>query len=130
MFHKVEEMFSSLLKAFKSRKNSNSRNRKNTRKNNRRNSRNQRQNGGVMDIGNIGTSFYYRPYTASSPDNIAQRFGDIGSGTTYVIPPSPPYQHTFQYNSHGTQGIMNPGNVTKLNDSFPTLASPPPYQHK
>ena len=126
-------MFSSLLKAL--RKNTvstrkNKSNRKATRRaeRNRNASANRRQYGGVADLANLGTSLYWRPYVASAPDNMLQRVGDAASGSTYVIPPSPPYQHTFQYVSHGTNGVVPPTSVTRINDPSPVLAHPAPYQ--
>jgi len=103
-------------------------NRKANRKANRKSTR-KAQRGGLVDIANLATSLYSRPYTADAPPNILQTLGANASGATSPAgSPSSPSDHTWQYVSNGTAGIINPGNVSFVNNEFARLANPSPWQ--
>ena len=102
---------------------------KSTRRNNsQRKNNTRRQHGGIASPLNFGTAMYWRPYSPSAPDNYLQQVGDNSYGHTYQIPSSNPSSAAWGYISSGTKGLLNPGNITNLNDNFNTLASPVPYQ--
>ena len=107
----------------KSQRAKSTRRNRSTRKNNGR-----KQRGGVANLMNFGPSMYWRPYTASQPDNILQKMGETAFGSTYVSPSSSPSQPSWGYLSTGTKGTLNPGNITRINENGATLASPTPYQ--
>ena len=106
------------------RKSSRKANRKSSRKANRRG-----QRGGLADISNLGASLYSRPYLASAPVNTFQSLGASVTGSTSPVPvSSSPTAHTWGYVSNGIVGTINPSNITKIGDSFESLASPAPWQ--
>lgn len=68
-----------------------------------------------------------RPFVASVPPNILQWGYNAAVGGPAPVPSSP-VQHTWQYLSNGTSGLINPGNVTPINSDMTRLASPAPWQ--
>ena len=117
------------------RKSSRKAERKSSRKNARslRSRKNRRQHGGIMDITNLGSSLYTRPYTADSPPNAFQTIGAAVTGSTNPIPinipnPNSPVNNNWSYVSNGTAGIINPSNITPIGNNFSSLASPSPWQ--
>jgi len=111
------------------RKNSRKTLRKNSRKVSRKNRKTLRRNRRSHRGGDLMTSLAYHPYLSSVPQNMIQN-AVLSSEGTY--PPTPvsgnPTVQTWEYNSRGTAGTINPGIVTPIGNDFQRLASPPPWQ--
>ena len=79
--------------------------------------------------GDLMTSLVYHPYLSSVPQNLIQNSVLSVQGTH---PPTPvsgnPTVQTWDYNSRGTAGVINPGLVTPIGNDFQRLASPAPWQ--
>jgi len=79
--------------------------------------------------GDLMTSLVYHPYLSSNPQNMIQNSVLSAQGTH---PPTPvsgnPTVQTWEYNSRGTAGVINPGLVTPIGNDFQRLASPAPWQ--
>lgn len=128
---KVNRKASRKMNRKASRKANRKANRKASRKMNRKASRKNRKNqrGGLIDYTNLGASLYSRPFLASAPPNMFQAVNAVTSGATSPVPvSSSPSSHTWGYVSRGTDGIINPGNITAIGDNFEKLASPAPWQ--
>lgn len=110
------------------RKNSRKTLRKNSRKAYRKTYRRNRSNHSHRG-GDLMTSLAYHPYLSSVPQNMIQNAVLSAEGTH---PPTPvsgnPTVQTWEYNSRGTAGVINPGLVTPIGNDFQRLASPAPWQ--
>ena len=128
--NKVGGKRSNMRKSRANRKNS----RKTTRKNRKaaKNSRKNRSNRKTYRRhrgGDLTTSLLYHPYISSVPSGTLQNSILNWEGTEPAVPVSGnPTVQTWNYNSHGTAGIINPGLVTPITSNFGQLASPPPWQ--
>lgn len=97
-------------------------NRKNSRKANRKTARRHRG-------GDLTTSLMYHPYISSIPSGTVQNTILNWEGTHPPVPVSGnPTVQSWDYASHGTKGLINPGLVTPIVGNFEKLASPPPWQ--
>ena len=110
------------------RKNSRKTMRKNSRKASHKNRKTYRRNRSHRG-GDLMTSLVYHPYLSSNPQNMIQNSVLSAQGT---YPPTPvsgnPTVQTWDYNSRGTAGVINPGLVTPIGNDFQRLASPAPWQ--
>lgn len=82
-----------------------------------------------MKGGNMLESLTYRPVISTAPPNIAQiGYHNITGGTASLPAPASPVNHTWQYMSNGTAGVINPGVVTEIQGDMTKLANPAPWQ--
>ncbi len=81
--------------------------------------------------GNLMDSIAMRtvPYLSTPYPNVIQSLSNSWSGNPTPVPaPSSPVQHTWQPVSNGMAGVINPGAVSNIPDTFVKLASPAPWQ--
>lgn len=82
-----------------------------------------------MRGGNMLESLISRPVLSTVPENLLQiGVHNVQGGVPSMPVPSSPVQHTWQYMSNGTQGLINPGLVTQIDSDMTKLASPAPWQ--
>ena len=109
------------------RKNSRKTLRKNSRKASRKNRKTYRRKN--HRGGDLMTSLAYHPYLSTVPQNTVQNVVLSAEGTYPSTPVSGnPTVQTWEYNSRGTAGVINPGLVTPIGNDFQRLASPAPWQ--
>jgi hypothetical protein len=79
--------------------------------------------------GDLMTSLTHHPYLSTVPQNMIQNTVLSAQGTHPSTPVSGnPTVQTWDYNSRGTAGTINPGLVTPIGNDFQRLASPTPWQ--
>jgi len=87
------------------------------------------QRGGLPTLTSLTDALLTRsPYYSSVPANYLQNSGLSGSGSTYVAPSPAPTSPSFVYANKGIDGIINPGKISIIDNSFAQLASPSPWQ--
>ena len=119
-----------MRKSRANRKNTRKATRKNMRKANRKNSRKaNRKTARRYRGGDLSSSLLYHPFISSSPSGILQNAVLNAEGIHPPVPMSGnPTVQAWNYDSHGTQGLINPGPITPIVGTFDKLASPPPWQ--
>lgn len=81
----------------------------------------------VKDMGNSLTQF--RPVLSSAPPNYGQMALHAYSGNPANVPePANPTSQVWQFESRGSEGAINPGNITPIMKSMDQLARPTPWQ--
>ena len=96
----------------------------------KRQTRKRTQFGGLPSFASLGDAILARtPQYGTVPMNYLQTSGLSSSGSTYVPPSGSPTSQAFQYNNKGIDGLINPGKVTVIDNSFGELASPAPWQN-
>jgi hypothetical protein len=79
--------------------------------------------------GSLLDSAMMRPYLASPYPNPVQSAYESWSGNPASVPTaSYPVNHTWEYKSHGIEGIINPGMISSIKNDLTKLASPAPWQ--
>jgi len=96
----------------------------------KRQTRKRSQNGGLPSFASLTDALLARsPQAGTVPMNYLQTSALSSSGSTYVPASSSPTSPAFKYNNKGIDGLINPGKVTVIDNSFGELASPAPWQN-
>ena len=81
-----------------------------------------------MKGGDLLESIASRPYLASTPPNMIQTTVHSLSGDTQQIPfPSDPTEATWAFLNKGIEGVVNPGTVATIPNTFLNMANPAPW---
>ncbi len=94
---------------------------------------NRRMRGGVLGfdtVKDMGTSLtQFRPFLSSAPPNYGQMALHAYSGNPAALPaPADPTAQNWAWASRGSQGAINPGNITPIMKSMDQMARPTPWQ--